>query len=249
MTISEIIVNAFDSSVIAYLNDFARHSGAFDRVVAAIAVNSLVKGGLVPIIWWLWFRRKSTARDRELLVFGILNSVAAVFVARGLANLLPYRERPLRNLALNFKIPFGVDTDSLIHWSSFPSDHAVIYVALSISILFVSRGAGLLALAYSLLVICLPRVYMGVHYPTDILAGALLGAGIASLAGIARLRTAAARPAMKVLEESPGVFYALLFLVTFQIATTFDSARALAKGAYILARYSSVEVAAEGSAR
>lgn len=237
-------MNAFDSSVMSYLSGFARHSAAFDRSVAEISTNHFFKGALVPVIWWLWFRRGSTVRDRELLVAGVVNSAAAVLVARALANLLPYRERPLRNLALHFNIPYGVDADSLIHWSSFPSDHAVIYVALSVSILLVSRAAGLLALAYSLLVICLPRVYMGIHYPTDILAGAVLGAAIATLARIGRLRTAAARPAMTLLDASPGLFYACMFLVTFQIATTFDSARSIIQGCYTLVRPLSVKVTA-----
>lgn len=245
MTISENIVNILDSNAISFLNGFARHSRSFDLIAAGIGTNHLTKGAVIPVLWWLWFRGGNEKRDREFLAFGILNSMAAVLVARALANLLPYRERPLRNLALHFDIPFGVEPDSLIHWSSFPSDHAVIFVALSVSILFVSRAAGLLALAYSLLVICLPRVYMGVHYPTDILAGAILGAGIASLAGIAPLRTAATRPALNLMERSPGVFYALLFLITFQIVTTFDSARSIAKGCYALARSSSLEVADE----
>lgn len=238
-------MNAFDSSVISYLNSFARHSAAFDRSVAAIGTNHAIKGALIPLIWWLWFRRGDDRRGRELLAFGLLNSVGAVIVARTLAAVLPYRERPLRNLALHFNLPFGVEPDSLIHWSSFPSDHAVIFTALAVSILFVSRAAGLLALAYSLVVICLPRVYMGIHYPTDILAGAALGAAIACLAKVTALRTAATRPALRLMDESPGVFYAALFVITFQITTTFDSTRAILKGFVALARPSSVEVAVE----
>jgi hypothetical protein len=42
------------------------------------------------------------------------------------------------------------------------------------------RGAGILALSHTLLVVSLPRVYMGFHYPTDSLAGAVISVGLAS---------------------------------------------------------------------
>ena len=34
---------------------------------------------------------------------------------------------------------------------------------------------GGLAILYSLLVICVPRIYLGYHYPSDVAAGALIG--------------------------------------------------------------------------
>jgi undecaprenyl-diphosphatase len=153
-----------------------------------------------------------------------------VAVARGLSLFAPFRERPLRNAALHLLIPFGTDPNALIHWSSFPSDHAAIFLALSCAIFFVSRGAGLLALGYSVLVICLPRIYMGIHYPTDIMAGAVIGISLASLAKIEPLRTAVARPALEYMESSHDAFHAVLFLLTFQIAATFDPVRVIAHG-------------------
>jgi len=78
---------------------------------------------------------------------------------------------------------------------------------------------------YASAVVCAPRVYMGFHYPTDILAGALIGVGAASLTQIASFRMAVTRPVMRWVDQWPGVFYAGFFLLTFQIAITFDSLR------------------------
>jgi membrane-associated phospholipid phosphatase len=37
------------------------------------------------------------------------------------------------------------------------------------------------ALAHAALVVCLPRVYLGFHFPSDVLAGAAIGVAVAAL--------------------------------------------------------------------
>jgi undecaprenyl-diphosphatase len=57
---------------------------------------------------------------------------------------------------------------------SFPSDHATAAFAIAVALLLRSRRIGWVALAMAT-VISLSRVAVGVHYPSDILAGALIG--------------------------------------------------------------------------
>jgi len=225
------LLRHFDVSILSFLNRYSRHSHAFDCLVTILASNQLTKGGIiVAFYWWVWFRRSNKSRDHEFLVFGLMASLVAIAVARGLSLLGPFRERPLRDPALHFVMPFGMSSEVLIHWSSFPSDHAAVFLALSYAIYLVARGPGLLALGYAFFAICLPRIYIGVHYPTDILAGILIGVGLASLAKIDRLRTTLTRPALNYLETSHESFHALLFLLTFQLAVTFDPIRTIARG-------------------
>lgn len=72
-------------------------------------------------------------------------------------------------------------------------------------------------------------MYLGIHYPTDLLAGGLIGISIASLSRIMWVRNSVCRLADPWLERSPGSFYACLFILTFQIATIFDPLRGIAR--------------------
>lgn len=218
-------MNPFDAGILHFFNQFVHRSWVFDSFIVLISSNHLIKGGvLVALIWWVWFR-DSNLETRELIFAGVIASLLAVVLARVLAHVLVFRERPIYNTGLHLKLPYTLDEDSLIHWSSFPSDHAVVFFALATSIWFVSRAAGAFALCYTTVVVCLTRVYLGIHYPTDMLAGAILGIGIARLAKIPAVRIQLSRTAMEWLEKSPGLFYAFFFLLTFQIATIFDPAR------------------------
>jgi undecaprenyl-diphosphatase len=220
-------MNSFDSSVITFLNGFARHSSVFDTFVYMISDNSLLKGGVIAaLVWWVWFRHGLDRPEvRQFLLCGMIAGLVSVAVARSLAHALPYRERPLRVAALHFQQPYGTSEEELINWSSFPSDHAAIFFALATSIFLAWRPAGIFALCHTFIFICLPRLYLGYHYPSDVLAGAFIGIAIAWLSRFMIVRQKVSRLTTPWLEQSPGSFYACLFLVTFQIATIFESVR------------------------
>ncbi len=63
---------------------------------------------------------------------------------------------------------------------SFPSDHAAVAVAIAFAVLAFSRRTGLLFLSAATL-IGLSRVALGMHYPSDVLAGMLIGWAAAAL--------------------------------------------------------------------
>jgi len=58
--------------------------------------------------------------------------------------------------------------------SAFPSGHAAFYFAISSVVYFYNKKAGVLFFLASFL-ICLSRVFCGIHWPLDILAGAMVG--------------------------------------------------------------------------
>lgn len=224
-------MQTLDATLLLSLNDLAHRSWTFDAFVLLLAETPLLKGGvLVALLWWTW-ERAGAERPAPPAVLTLLGVLAAVAVTRMMQNWLPARPRPLFDPALDaagFVLPYEVPPGVLRDWSSFPSDTAGLAFAVATAVFLAHRGAGAFAYAWSLVVICLPRVYAGFHYPSDILGGAAVGIG--AMAAAARLPVPSrVVAAMARLEHTRrGWLYAGLFLLTYQMATVFADARNLA---------------------
>jgi len=217
-------MNPLDLHVIAFLNQFAHRSWTFDHFVVLMSQNYALKTGiLTAMLGWMWFRNgDATGRSRTTVLFGLIASCLAVLVARIVALLLPFRERPLRSPDLDFVLPHDVNPNAILGWSAFPSDNAVLFFGLAATIYLVSRRAGIVAFCHVTLVVGFARVYLGFHHPTDILAGAFLGVGAVSLATIPLVQRTVTAPPLRWRQRHPPSFHAALFLLVFLVATTFE---------------------------
>ncbi|MGA3240298.1 MAG: phosphatase PAP2 family protein [Bryobacteraceae bacterium] len=217
-------MNRFDYAIIHFLNAFAHRSLTFDALIVLIEESNFLKGGIaLSLFWWAWFRYdKPPSTKREFLLFAFVSSSFALLLGRAFALWIPFRERPLRNPQYNFQIPYTV-TGSVHSWNSAPSDHAVLFFCLATALWMVSWRLGILAACHAFFLVCLPRIYVGYHYPTDIVAGALLGIGAAFLCRFTWLRKITTQPALRWLEKHPASFYAFAFGWTFEVAELFES--------------------------
>ena len=220
-------MNQFDFAIISFLNGFAGVSRGFDYLNFFVADNLFLKGGvLAMLLWWLWFGSAlPSALVRERIVLTLVACVIAIAVARTLAAGLPFRARPVNEPALNFRFPYGMSAAGLPPWSAFPSDHAVLFFSLATGITLIERKLGAAVLAYVLGVICFPRIYLGLHYPTDIIAGALIGVGITLLVFARPIRQPITRVALAWQNRHAASFYTSLFFLTYQIGMMFEPVR------------------------
>lgn len=144
----------------------------------------------------------------------------------------PFRLRPIHNSDINFIIPYNVKISMLEGWSSFPSDHALLFFTLAFSIYYIDKKFGIFSIFYVALIICFPRVYLGFHYPTDILMGLFLGFIFAISFILLNNRFGLTKPFDYLLNRSPGIFYFCFFIVSYQFATLFDDVRHIAEKAF-----------------
>ncbi|ALG13713.1 phosphatase PAP2 family protein [Kibdelosporangium phytohabitans] len=146
--------------------------------IAHIAAEVIIGGFVLAylVVWWL-ARRQSAARMSLAVVAPLM--VAVAYLVSEVLKVLFQEERPCRGV---------VGCPEVGDWS-FPSNHATIAGAAAVGLLLVHRVMGVVAVALAILV-AVARVVEGVHYPHDVLAGLLLGAGLAFVAGpLARVMT------------------------------------------------------------
>jgi undecaprenyl-diphosphatase len=221
-----------DKGISVFLNSVVLKSRAFDQIVVLISANSLIKGGvIIAAFWGLWFHysnqpdppfQKESRITLLTTLFVCAPMLAAIRIA---AKLMPFRVRPILEHGLHLRLAPTLDINALEKWSSFPSDHAAMFFGLATGLYLVSRRTGIAMYIYAAIFIVLPRMILGVHYPSDVLVGTLLGILLMQLVRVQQVRSFMTALPFRVLDSSPGAFYAGLFVLTFLTADLYDPAR------------------------
>jgi undecaprenyl-diphosphatase len=232
LTATSGIIRSIDVSVYTYLNSFAG-DWLLDRIVSGEESNQLLKGGLfLATYWYFWHRRDSGQDERRHQIVAIVAAVlASLVVARVLALTLPFRVRPMFTPGLphgTFAVPIQPNMES---WSAFPSDTAAYFCGLAFGIAWLRRWVGIPLLVFAGGYVCLPRLYIGLHYLSDIVAGAAIAIVMVWWAVHSEwVKNKVAAPVMRLLDAEPGLFYGAAFLLSMEMANTFDSVRRVAHG-------------------
>jgi len=230
---------SFDRSLLLALNSLAHQSAFLDKIVVVVLGQPLLEGSFFCLfLWWLWFDNNGEVRDNRICVMRATAGLyIALFAARALQTFSPRRLRPFDDPQVQLVAPFGGKLEWNPDWSSFPSDHAVIFFAIATAIWLHNRRLGAVAYAWVLVFACLPRVYVGFHYPLDIAAGAITGIVVMVLACQTPLPVWMMSPmvwALRLERSWASLFYSLAVLITFETMNMFVDVRIVLHALYRL---------------
>jgi undecaprenyl-diphosphatase len=167
-------LNSFDTKFFLFLNQF--HSPFFDRIMWWISSTSL----WIPLYlflagWIIYHYRKSSI----ILFVGIaLTILLSDRISSGIIKPSVARLRPTHTLAIQDKVHTVNNYKGGKY--GFVSSHAAncFAIALFMSLLLKKKKYYFLFFLWALIV-SYSRIYLGVHYPGDIIGGALVGLGCA----------------------------------------------------------------------
>lgn len=131
-------------------------------------------GYFLILIALILFLRERNWRKR---IYFFSLTVLSLILSRGIITEIIrfFYERPRPFLTLGFQ-PLSDHVQN----GSFPSGHAAFFFTLALAVFYFNKLWGWRFLAFAT-VISLARIFIGVHWPSDILAGAIIGLGSAFL--------------------------------------------------------------------
>ncbi|KIU14890.1 phosphatase PAP2 family protein [Mycolicibacterium llatzerense] len=158
-----------DTRIFYYINDFARDTPWLHPVVAGYANDGVVLFAIFLLAGWWIARRTNNPSAMTAAVWAPLGVLAAVAINQPIADTIN-ATRPCN--ALPHIVVLHCNTDG-----GFPSDHAMMAGAVTAGVWLVNRRLGVVA-AIAAVAMALARVYVGAHYPQDVLVGLTLGSAL-----------------------------------------------------------------------
>jgi undecaprenyl-diphosphatase len=145
------------------LNSFSLKYFYFDVLVIFLADYL----GYILVSILILFLILDFRKFREMVIKAFISALISRFLIVEIIRFFWYRPRP-------FLIENNVNLLIFHNAASFPSGHAAFFFALSFIIYFYNKKIGLFFLLSTFL-ISLARVAAGIHWPSDIFFGALIG--------------------------------------------------------------------------
>lgn len=153
-----------DTYLFSQINGLAGKSTCLDS--AAIFFARYFEYFLILAL--LLFLAKNLKKYWPMVIQAFSAAILSRFVLTNIIRWLWFRPRPFVQNHINLLFSYNQTEPS------FPSGHAAFYFAIATVTYFYNRKAGILFFFASFL-ISISRVFSGIHWPSDILAGAVVG--------------------------------------------------------------------------
>jgi undecaprenyl-diphosphatase len=189
-----------DTSILLFINGLTGKIPAIDGFFKGFSNDYFPVITACLVLIWMWFATRDS-QQREINRRAVITAVFSIGLVSAivkLSDLVYFRPRPFNVLPSgSLNLLFYRPTDS-----SFPSNLAAVVFAIAVTVFVKNKTYGSFLLALAVLS-SFGRVYMGVHYPLDIVGGASAGVIASAIAyGFARLL----RPAINyVLNLQPRI--------------------------------------------
>ena len=174
MSMSDPMILAFDGSQVdgswyTGVTDFARSTGWLNGVMSAY--SSFGIGLFVLFIFVAWWTARRSDAAAMTAALGVPVAAVVAYVVNAVVKVVVAEPRP----CYAYPRAFLLEPCPPMSDYAFPSNHSVVVAAITAALFLNSWPLGVLGVAATV-VMGFSRVYVGAHYPHDVLAGLLVGA-------------------------------------------------------------------------
>ena len=177
--------HALDVATVLFFNKFCGKSQFWDTLALLfLSVDALRTAILVALIIGIWQYGKSKSdKNTQRRVLYILFSIILTLGIIEILNALIDSQRPI--VALGNLIYNPITTsDTQLLWregwvrnpkhGSFPSDTVALLATMACGLFFWNRTLGAIAFLFVFIAGIIPRLYFGLHYPSDMALGVII---------------------------------------------------------------------------
>ncbi len=154
------------------INGYSHHSLLLDWTGILLADFVAYAIALLGIVVYFYPRHRR-AHHRRMIMVALASGLFARFVIKSIIVLFYQAPRPF--VALSDVTPL-ILVPRIEQFQSFPSGHALFFFACSTAVVFFNKKLGIALLIASALM-GIARIFCGVHWPYDIVWGAIIGVG------------------------------------------------------------------------
>ncbi|CEH31473.1 bacitracin ABC transporter permease [Aneurinibacillus migulanus] len=158
-----MVFSQFNIDAFRLINDLGKQYPYLNPVIVFLAEYMLYFVCLSIVVYWFTRTNKNRMMVIQAVIAFILAEILGKMAGQFHSHYQPFAVLP----HVNQLIEHDID-------NSFPSDHTILFFSVCISFWLVRKKGGGLWLMLPCCV-AISRIWVGVHYPIDVITGALLG--------------------------------------------------------------------------